>query len=44
VPIRQPIASGVAVLGLYGCGYLGIAHLVGLKEARSLLRRLVRRR
>jgi putative peptidoglycan lipid II flippase len=43
-PIHQPVVSGVVVLGVYGAGYLAVAHLVGIAEARSLWRRLSRRR
>jgi putative peptidoglycan lipid II flippase len=43
-PIRQPVVSGVVVLGVYGAAYLAIAHLLGLTEARALVRRLLRRR
>ena len=44
VPIRQPVLSGVVVLGLYGAAYLAIAQFLGLGEARTLVRRLLRRR
>jgi putative peptidoglycan lipid II flippase len=44
VPIRQPVVSGIVVLGLFGSGYLAMAHLLGLGEARNLVRRLLRRR
>jgi putative peptidoglycan lipid II flippase len=43
-PIRQPVLSGLVVLGVYGGGYLAVAHLLGLGEARALARRLLRRR
>jgi hypothetical protein len=44
LPIRQPVVSGVVVLGLYGVAYLAIAHVAGLRDARTLTRRLLRRR
>jgi putative peptidoglycan lipid II flippase len=42
VPIKQPIVSGVVVLGTYGVIYLALALALGIGEARSLVRRLRR--
>ncbi len=44
VPMRSPVVAGIAVLGVYGCGYLAMAHVVGLGEARAVVRRVLRRR
>jgi putative peptidoglycan lipid II flippase len=42
VPIRQPVISGIAVLGLYGVIYFALTLALGIGEARSLLRRFRR--
>jgi putative peptidoglycan lipid II flippase len=44
LPIRQPVVSGVVVLGVYGIVYLLVAYWLGIAEARTLARRLLRRR
>jgi putative peptidoglycan lipid II flippase len=43
VAIRQPVVAGAIILGVYGVGYLGLAHAFGLAEARSVVRRVLRR-
>jgi putative peptidoglycan lipid II flippase len=42
-PIRQPVVSGVVVLGVYGALYLGLARALGLPEARQIVARMLRR-
>jgi putative peptidoglycan lipid II flippase len=44
LPIRQPLAHGVLVLGVYGVGYLSLAHALGLPEAAQIFQRLKRLR
>ena len=43
VRIPSSMLTGVAVLGLFGVVYLGATTLLGVTEARSLTRRLIRR-
>jgi putative peptidoglycan lipid II flippase len=43
LPLAQPIARAVAILGPYGVVYLGLTILLGVPDARGAVRRLVRR-
>jgi putative peptidoglycan lipid II flippase len=40
LPPVHPVARAALVLLPFGAGYLGVAHLLGLPEARALVRRL----
>jgi putative peptidoglycan lipid II flippase len=44
LPIRQPVANGVIVLGVYGVAYLALAHALRLPEAAQIFARLKRLR
>jgi putative peptidoglycan lipid II flippase len=45
LPLRHHhVVAGVLVLGTFGAGYLALAHALGLREARTLLARVLNRR
>ena len=44
LPLHQPVLVAVVVLGLYGALYLAGTTMLGVPEARGLMRRLRRRR
>jgi hypothetical protein len=44
VLLLHPLASGAAVLGLFGVVYLAGAYVLGLDEARGVIARLAPRR
>jgi putative peptidoglycan lipid II flippase len=42
VPLRHPVVSGIVILVPYGATYLGITAMMGIDQAASMARRLVR--
>jgi putative peptidoglycan lipid II flippase len=43
LPVEQPILKGALTVGVYGAVYFGAGALLGLEQARAVLRRLTRR-